>query len=266
MKIAQLCLSPDLGGLELYVYKLATFLGENCLSYINANGKLLPYYQDSNLFFRQLKTKYKFNLLVNAKKLASWIDKDQIDILHIHWTKDLPLAVLAKLFSKKKPKLVHTRHMQMVGSKDDFFHRFLYSHVDKMIAITDQLKDQMECFLPKKNRPEIIRLYIGAQAPIILNKSIINEKRNHLGLKQDTFTVGIIGRIEEAKGQHVVLDPLLALDNEKINIKGLVVGGAMDDKYFSFIKEKYAKVAHFLGFTKEAQMTMQLCDVVVLAT
>ena len=40
----------------------------------------------------------------------------------------------------------------------------------------------------------------------------------------------------------------------------------MDEKYFSFIKEKYAKVAHFLGFTKEAQMTMQLCDVVVLAT
>jgi L-malate glycosyltransferase len=45
-KICELCLSPDLGGLELYMMRASRYLGEECISVINEKGKLKSYYEE----------------------------------------------------------------------------------------------------------------------------------------------------------------------------------------------------------------------------
>ena len=108
--LLELCLSPDLGGLELYMVRAAKALGEsmNVISVIGEKTKLRQYYEDTQHSFQQIKRNRSFSFSA-ARKLAKIIDKNDIDVIHMHWTKDLPIAVMAKVLSKKKPKLIQTR-------------------------------------------------------------------------------------------------------------------------------------------------------------
>jgi glycosyltransferase involved in cell wall biosynthesis len=254
--ILELCLSPDLGGLELYMVRASHFL--NAYSVININGKLEPYYQNTDFKYSKI-GRYQF------LKLARLIDENDIDVLHFHWTKDIPIAVLAKLLSRKKPKLVQTRNMRMTRFKYDFYHRFLYKNIDMMLPVTYQVKEQIEKFIPYDIRPKVEVLYMGAEIPQTLNSKEKEDFRQKTGLG-DEFVVGIVGRIEEAKGQHLVLEAVKRLNEQGIASKALVVGHAMDQKYLETLKEHYTDYAIFTGFTQEAQKYMQLCDALVLAT
>jgi len=255
-KILELCLSPDLGGLELYMVRASHAL--NAFSVINAEGKLESYYRDTEYRYDQI-GRYSF------LKLARLIDENDIDVLHLHWTKDIPIAVLAKLLSRKKPKLVQTRNMRMTRFKDDFYHRFLYKNIDMMLPVTHQVKEQLEKFIPADIRPKVEVLYMGAEVPHPLSTDEKERFREQAGLG-DEFVVGIVGRIEEAKGQHLVLEAIKQLNLTGIEAKVLVVGHVMDNNYLEELRQQYAEYAVFTGFTHEAQKYMQLCDALVLAT
>src|SRR5574344_26622 len=195
----------------------------------------------------------------NFLKLAKIIDKEKIDIIHLHWTKDLPVVVFAKLLSKRKPKIVQTRHMHMTRFKSDFYHKFLYKNIHIMIAVTNLVKEQLEKFIPKDIIPKIETSYIGANTPKLLS----NEEKNSLKKSfniADEFIVCIVGRIEEAKGQHIALQAVENLRKNGIKIKTLVVGHYMDENYFSYLNDI------FTGFVSNPTDLMQISDCVVLAT
>jgi L-malate glycosyltransferase len=264
-KICELCLSPDLGGLELYTMRASRYLGDACISVINEKGKLKSYYEETSYRYVTLKRRNVLFSWLNARTLARIIDDEKIDVLHLHWTKDLPLAIMAKLLSKRRPKVVQSRHMTMTRFKDDFYHRFLYKNLDRMLAVTQQVKSQIEKFIPSDIRPSTEVLYIGAEQPTLISPDERAERRRQIGLN-DSFTVGIVGRIEEPKGQHILLDAVKALHQNGIDAKALIVGHAMDEGYLQKLQNDYADIAIFTGFTREAQTIMQLCDVMVLAT
>ena len=269
-KVCELCLSPDLGGLELYMMRASRYLGDTCISVINEKGKLRSYYDDTAHRYFILKRRNVFLSWLSARDLARIIDDESIDILHVHWTKDLPTAVVAKLLSNRKPKVVQTRHMTMTRFKDDLYHRFIYRNLDLILAVTHQVKTQIEKFIPAQIRPRAEVLYIGAQQPTIISDSEKRSRREELGLA-DSFTVGIVGRIEPQKGQYIVIDAIEKLIHQGIDARALIVGHAMSDDYLAVLEQSIAMRGLsdriiFTGFTSEAQAMMQLCDVVVLAT
>lgn len=264
-KILELCLSPDLGGLELYMMRASRYLGEECLSVINEKGKLLGYYEGTPLHYETLRRRNLLFSWLGVRRLARIIDEEEVDVVHLHWTKDLPLAVTAKLLSKRKPKVVQSRHMTMTRFKDDVYHRFLYRNVDMMLAVTQQVKSQIERFVPETIRPRTEVLYIGAEQPELISAEERRDRREALGLGE-AFTVGIVGRIEPQKGQHLVLEAVEKLCEEGCEAKALIVGHAMDEGYLQKLQDDYRDIAIFTGFTREAQTLMQLCDVIVLAT
>lgn len=269
--ILELCLSPDLGGLELYMARASDYLNNesNVLSVINKNGKLDKYYKDTNIKYEKINRHITILSFLTAKSLSKIIDENNIDVIHLHWTRDIPVAVFAKLFSKKKPKLVQTRNMTMTRFKNDFYHKFLYKNIDLMLPVTHQVKNQINKFIPSDVRPKVETLYMGAQTPNIITKKEKEDLRNLYKLGK-SFTVGIIGRIEEGKGQYLVIDAIKKLYNANIDAKALIVGHAMEETYLKSLKnnlksELSDKVV-FTGFTTKVQELMQVCDVVVLAT
>ena len=254
-KVLEVCLSPDLGGLELYMKNITKYLNSNAV--INKKSKLKNVFENEKINYFELS---RYNFL----KLAKIIDKEKIDIIHLHWTKDLPVVVFAKLLSKRKPKIVQTRHMHMTRFKSDFYHKFLYKNIDMMIAVTNLVKEQLEKFIPKDIRPKIETSYIGANTPKLLS----NEEKNSLKKSfsiTDEFIVCIVGRIEEAKGQHIVLEAVESLRKSGIKIKTLVVGHYMDENYFNNLKNSYSNDI-FTGFVSNPTDFMQISDCVVLAT
>ncbi|MCK9338084.1 MAG: glycosyltransferase family 4 protein [Arcobacteraceae bacterium] len=253
--ILEICLSPDLGGLELHMKNLSIYL--DAFTVINQKSKLSQLFHTSKNKCSKI-SRYDFFTL------SKIIDNNNIDIVHLHWTKDIPVVVLAKLLSKRKPKIVQTRHMHMTRFKSDFYHKFLYKNIDAIIAVTNLVKEQLEKFIPTEIAPKIEICYIGANTPKTLSFKEKEEFKNSLNLK-DEFIVCIVGRIEEAKGQHIVLEALEKLRNKGIKAKALVVGHYMDETYFNQLKDKYLSDI-FTGFVNNPTDYMQIADCVVLAT
>ena len=254
-KVLEVCLSPDLGGLELYMKNITKYLNSNAV--INKKSKLKSVFENEKVNYFEL-SRYSFF------KLARIIDKEEIDVVHLHWTKDIPTVVFAKLLSKRKPQIVQTRHMHMTRFKSDFYHKFLYKNIDMMIAVTNLVKEQLEKFIPKDIRPKIETFYIGANTPKLLNDEEKNNLKKSFNII-DEFIVCIVGRIEEAKGQHIVLQAVESLRKNGIKIKTLVVGHYMDENYFKYLKNSYPNDI-FTGFVSNPTDFMQISDCVVLAT
>jgi glycosyltransferase involved in cell wall biosynthesis len=253
--ILEICLSPDLGGLELHMKNIASYLDATIV--VAKNSKLEDILKKEGI-------KHFAISRYGIFQLAKLIDSRSIDVLHLHWTKDIPIIVAAKLLSKRKPKIIQTRHMHMTRFKNDFYHKFLYKNIDAMIAVTNLVKEQLEKFIPQDIRPKIQTCHIGANTPEILSTYDKENLKNRLGINNE-FIVCIVGRIEQAKGQHIVLEAIEKLRLAGINAKALVVGHFMDEGYFNNLKQSYSNDI-FTGFVNNPTDYMQLSDCVVLAT
>ena len=274
MKIMELCLSPDLGGLELYVYRASLKLSETdtVQAVVSQNSKLADRFKATDIQISFIEKGFKVFPLFGALKLAKIIDRDDVDVIHMHWGRDLSLAAIAKWFSKKKPRLVYTRQMQITRNKDDFYHRFLYKQVDVFVTITKALSKLARSFLSEADQDKVVPLYYGVQKP---NKRLSQDEklelRKQAGFVDSDFIIALFGRIEEYKGQHVVIDSIAKLKQQGNTVKGLIVGHAMDDKYLTSLKKRVKDNnieddIHFMNFVENPQEWMQACDVVVLAT
>ncbi len=275
MKILELCLSNGLGGLELYVFRATEALknkNNSVLAVLTANSKLDNYFQQhSAIKIKYFKRHPNPLPLRNAKRLAKIIDKNKIDIIHMHWGKDLSLAAFAKAFSKRKPALVYTRQMMITRRKDDLYHNFLYKQMDLMLTITKELEILCKKYIPRC-ADKITTLYYGVKAPAkFLDKSAVLQQRQQLAFSADDFIVGLIGRLEQSKGQHLLIDAIRQAKDNKQTIRGLIIGHEMNPGYRDQLRQQAAKSAilaqiKFQDFTNQPQQLMQLCDCIVLAS
>jgi len=268
--IIELCMSPDLGGLELYMVRAAKALKDDfeVISIINEDTKLEQYYDEHDNYIKIKKTSNLF-MISAAKKLANIIDEHDVEVIHLHWTKDIPFVVLAKILSKKKPKLAQTRNMTMTRFKDDFYHRLMYKNINLMLPVTYQVKEQLEKFIPQDIRPKIEVLYMGSEKIDMLNEDEIDALKNELNFEKKSFNVGMVGRINEAKGQHLLIEALSLIDNTVVN--AYFVGHEMQEGYIEELKKLAKNLGverrvHFLGFMKNPHHFFQACDTIVLAS
>ncbi|MBU0631297.1 glycosyltransferase family 4 protein [bacterium] len=271
--LLELCLSPDLGGLELYMVRSAKALDNdmNVISVINSHGKLEQYYKDTQFQYKAIKRKTGLLAYSTAKKIAKIIDEHKIDIIHAHWTKDLFVAVLAKDISTCKPRIVQTRNMTMTRFKDDLYHRWLYRNITLMLPVTYQVKEQLERFIPQKIRPKIEVLYMGSDKPELLSDAAADELKNKLGFDPKSFNVGMVGRINEAKGQHLLIKAVELLVKKGLHVNAYFVGHPMKESYMQELKHDVKargieENIHFLGFMKNPHHFYQICDGIVLAS
>ncbi len=283
MNILELCLSAGLGGLELYVFRSSEALANSPLNnntviaLLKQNSKLDKYYKDHSSLsipaFNIHHIKHFFSPLplLNARKLATIIDNNNIDVIHMHWGKDLPLAAVAKTFSKRKPALVYTRQMMITRAKNDFYHNFLYRQLDLMLTITEELEGLCKKFIPLF-ADKITTLYYGVKQPKEkLDENSIQQQRENIGFTKNDFIAGLIGRLEESKGQHLLIEALHTAKQNGHNIKALIVGHEMNPGYRDKLKNQASKLGVldniiFQDFTSDPQQLMQLCDCVILAS
>lgn len=263
-KILEVCLSPGLGGLELFAVHCHDFFSQKgeCRIVVAPDQKLDNYLQDTNKLYVK---RNKFFPLLSAYKLAKYIDENDIDILHFHWNRDMITVVLAKILSRKKPSIILSRHMGMTRFKDDFYHRWLYKHISTIHAVTRQVKEQLIKFIPSSVRPYIALIYLGVAPKDKIDTDALKKKYK----LNNAFTVSIIGRMQEGKDQHVVIEAIAKLTD--LDIKLFIIGEAMDDAYLQKLHglcktlDLEEKVI-FTGFTKETDAYMQLSDITILAT
>ncbi|VAX13084.1 hypothetical protein MNBD_GAMMA24-2427 [hydrothermal vent metagenome] len=274
MKILVLCTSPGLGGLELYAEREWQYLqqaGHECHFAIAGNGRLAQRNRGTSGPIFYLTRKAKFFPLVNALKLVRYINRYHIDVIHMHWGKELNLAALAKWFSRKlfhhRVKLMYTRHMGITRSKKYFVHAFFYRQVDMMLTISKQVEKEAHIWLPLAG-DQIKLLYLGVDDKTV-DKPDCNELPKRI--KHSQFRVVLFGRIEHGKGQHVLVEAMALLANRRLDISATFVGQVMDNDYFKKLKQSVKRHGleeriAYLDFIDNPMAVMPCFDVVVLLT
>ena len=271
MNILGICLSAGKGGLELYAHKAISALhqaGHACHFAVSPNSYLRQ--REWSMPVLELKPLFRLFPLFTAVKLARYIDAHHIDIIHMHWNKDLNLAALTKLLSRRKPKLVYSRHMEITRSKKDLYHRALYRQVDKMLAIACFVQEQANRFLPL-TPDQVSLLYLGVQASECASSQECAGLLPGISDRANAFVIGMIGRIEPYKGQHVLIEALEILKQRNLKLQVAMAGPVMDQRYFEMLNRRVREQGltdqvSYLGISREPGKLMSCCDVVVLTT
>jgi len=273
MKILELCTSNGLGGLELYFLACTHRFIEmqhECVPVVLRNSPLDKKFQKTIRTPIILKNNSRYLPLLNAYRLARFIDSNNIELIHMHWAKDLMLAVLTKLFSKRKPRLVYTRHMEIYGDKHDQYHRFVYKNVDLMLTGTIRMSEQAKTSLPMPSE-RIRALHLGIPDYSGNRQQDRDNFRSKNGIPLQAFLIGLVGRIEPGKRQHILINALEMVADKHPEIFGVIVGAQHDKKYF----EKLTRQVNegilkdrvlFIGFSDQPRKAMASFDVAVLTT
>ena len=266
-KVLALCLSPDQGGLELYVVKLVNYyhsIGKNipvaCLkdSYIahNVNSQKIDCYSQG--FFKKVS---------NFFLIRRFVIDNNLEIIHVSWARDLLISLALKMFIQRDIKIVYYRQMRIPRPKKYFYHRFIYNKIDSVLVITDKLKNEACKYLPIDSK-KIHKLTYGIDIPpdnTLINKSQFFSKNN---MNPNIFSIGIFSRIEEQKGHHLVLNSIIKSRHE---IQLFIIGHSMDARYKDML-EKIAKENNvtsklkFLDFVRSPMSYMPCFDLVILPT
>ncbi len=271
MVVAILCLSPGHGGLELYAlreHKELESRGINCIS-VSAHGSMLAsQLEEQGLRSTYLDIANRRLPLLAAKKLATILEQNKVDILHMHWNKDLNLAVLARVFTTKKIKLVYSRHMDITRNKRDVLHRWFYRRVDLLLTTSKLVTKNCKQFLPMdKEKIQLLYLWVAAPENTTPNCSLFFGE--HFPPRK--LNIACFARIESYKGQHVLVSAIQHLAKEGLDISATIIGHVMDKGYDDKLKtsikrDKLSSHIQFTGFVDNPIELMACFDVVVLTT
>ncbi len=276
MRFLHVCLSESWGGLEMAILKWNKILQEKGHSNFNVctpNSPLaqalkeegLPLVEWDSAHYFSPDFSFKLRKLVKEKKFHALILQNLRDL----W------IVSPALYNIKKTQLVGFCQMLVGVKKKDPLHKLVYKRLNHLLTLTDWQQTALLPYLPIKKE-------IFSTIPNFVDSKIFHPKlrsddfRYQLGFKQEDFVIGIIGRIDEQKGQLELLKAFAKVSEQFKKVHLLIIGEPTlgeekQEKYFNHLKEqvtknKLDKKVHFMGFQKETQTLTANLDLFVLAS
>jgi len=144
--------------------------------------------------FLHVSVRNSFGML-SANRIARFLVRNEIDVLHAHVARDyLAAAVAAR---SAKAKLVITRHV-MFPMKS--FHRLALRNVDRAIAVSPGMVENLERIFPRK-KIVVIPNGIAPDTEITDRHEKAAEFRSFHSIPQDSPLVVTLGELKPLKGQ-----------------------------------------------------------------
>ncbi len=191
------------------------------------------------------------------------------DVIHVHYSRDLWWLVPALIFLPQSV-LVLSKHIGTQKPKRDFLHRFLYSRVDRLIAISRVIRKNIIATHPVPER-KVVLVHHGIDleryAPEKIDRISVREK---LGYTQDHFVIGITGRLQPSKGYLELLAAAQRLRTDYPENRYLLVGEAsvgdsrQANEVYRFIEEKgQTDIVQCTGFRRDIPEMLAAMDLFV---
>lgn len=277
MNIGILCSSTAWGGLEINTLYVACELQKRDFQvtvYCERQSKIAEEARKANVPVTHFAYKKKHLNFGAARRLGTTLDKEEISILLITHYSQYYIGVMSKLFSKQKPKTVYMQQMQMKHRKKDPYHTFFYKRTDAWIVALDFIKKQLGDKItidPKKTH--VITPFVNIDH-FVAAKEHRTEAREKFKVSQDVFVAGIVGRIDKIKGQEYLIKAIKLLQNEGINIHGLIVGDESignEQGYGHYLKQlvknlELENVIHFSSFIEDSPQAFGAMDVFIMSS
>ena len=232
MKILQVLTSASWGGLEKVPLDWHNFwLTEGEEVYFLARAK-------TPLSEKRLETPNLFTVS-SRRKLAAAVcqlaAEKKINLVISHYPKDLPYLAWA-LRKSRQTKLFLVKHLSPGRPKKDFYHRWLYARVSRILPVSDFLAEKCRNVYPVA--PEkIVTLHNGILPE---NWKTTPELREHareeLSWTAGEIVVGMVARITPKKGHLDLIRLVPKLLEKEPKLRFLIVGGWYPDDKKLFIE------------------------------
>jgi D-inositol-3-phosphate glycosyltransferase len=272
-RVAFLCISSSLGGLELSTIHLAESLterGAKTLLILPPSSPLEARAKSLNMDVKIIKPISKYGDIFAAAKLSMILKEFRIDRLIIMQSKDINIAALAKIFYSKV-KIVYYQQMQSTIQKKDFLHNWVYSKLSLWIALTNRMKkDVVNCTNVPEDMIKVIPLGLDSHKfdPDLYNQI---KERTYFDLPKDKYIVGMIGRLDIKKGQESFLRAIPGILKQHKKVLFVIVGEetrgeeGYREELIRLCKDlKIEEHVKFLPFTEEVPRFLSSLDVFVL--
>ena len=187
-------------------------------------------------------------------RLAQLIRRERPQILHTHTAKAGAVGRIAALAAghARPPIIVHTFHGHVLRGYFDpvraygfrLLERWLATKTTTLIAVSPQVRDDLvRLGVAPREKFTVIRLGIELDERISAPDGARAETRRLLGVPQDAFVVGWIGRMTGVKNTDQVLAALKLLRDRDVDAYLCMVGDGPD-------RERLERRAHDLGVIK----------------
>ncbi len=206
-------------------------------------------------------------------KINQWLKERNIEVIHCHKSGDILVSALLNILTNRR--VLFTEHMGVTRPKKDLYHKWVYSHVDQILSISDEtLKRNLKALPVSENKIE--RLWLGTDIPDqpITNSNFIAKTKELLNIPEPAIVIGTIGRICDGKGQRELIQAYQFIAEKIENVHLLIVGGlneseGADAKYVIEIKKlvsesEHRDRIHFAGFQKDTPAMFSVMDIVCL--
>jgi glycosyltransferase involved in cell wall biosynthesis len=225
---------------------------------------------DANLHVITITPHLKYGDISAAFRFARVLRDQQIELVLLMRSKDIHLAAIASMITPQA-KLVFYQQMNSRYNKRDFIHTWVYSKLSLWISLTQSMKEDVlsHTHMPRE-KVKVVPLGTDLQRfdPSHYNKK---EARTFFGLPHNGHTIGVLGRLDKLKGQHILLCAVPEVVKQHPNVIFLIAGDetAGEHGYKEYLLklcrtldiERYVK---YIPFTDDVPRLMAALDVFVL--
>ena len=209
-RIAIVCFSRSLGGLELSTLRLARTMkskGVFAMVVVPPDSSLDRKAREWGIESDTLAPAWKYGDILLANRLAGVLRKHSIDVVILMQSHDIHLASLAS-YLLPDLRLVFYQQMDSRHDKRDFLHSWFFSKLSLWITLTQRMKENVLAFtrMPA-GKVKVVPLGTDLDRfePSLYTKE---ESRSIFGIPAGKKIIGVLGRIDPGKGQELVMRAL----------------------------------------------------------
>lgn len=269
IRVLHLELDEHLGGIESFLYNLYSEIDRKKVQFdfISRSDNPAMGSELKELGAKIYKVSSYRNPLRYMSDLEDIIKKGNYDVIHIH--KNSAAVILPFLVTRKYKEIrvfVHSHNTKpSVGGLSFVLHninkRFLWYSADEHFACSKVAGK----WLYGKHKEFIILKNGIITQKFKYDKNIRKLKRKELGIPEDAFVVGNVGRFTEQKNQRRLIDIFYEFLKKEANSWLLLVGdGKLRNSVEEYTNKIHLKNVYFLGVRKDIPQLMMAMDCFVM--
>lgn len=228
LKILQTCFSHSWGGLEIHTLNA-------CLRLLKRGHSVKLACCSQSRLEQEAKTHAVETIPLNVSgyfhpviiyQLSRLLRETAIDILHCQLSKDLATVVPAAIASKRRIPIFLSKRMGSFIQKRDFFHRFTYSRLEYVLAISNLIRQNVIETTPISS-DRVITVHEAVNTEMFsLEKVDRYRVRQEFAIPDNYILIGFVGRFSPGKGHEDFLNAAAILNQKYPHIHFLIVGEA----------------------------------------
>lgn len=211
-----------------------------------------------------VKTRGEVNLMA-ALKLAHFVKKNEIDIIHMHTAHALSLALQAKWFYPKVKLIAHRRVDFKIRKNLFSLYKYKTNRLNHIIAISQCIQNILIDQGVPSNKITQIYSTVDPNRFQNVNQKAVEKIKQSYNLNKNTFILGNVAALEAHKDQKTLIDSLPHLIDKGVKFHLFILGeGSLRKALESQIQSLgLTPYVHLVGFKKDVQNYLALFDLVV---